>query len=42
MNMTRRYGRAVPDQRVVEYIPSDYGSNYTLIATLGLNGWQAP
>nr|MBA3716388.1 transposase [Pyrinomonadaceae bacterium] len=26
----------------VEYIPSDYGRNYTLIGVLGVNGWQAP
>jgi len=42
LNLTRRYGRAVPGQRVVEYIPSDYGRNYTLIGVLGVNGWQAP
>lgn len=42
LNLTRRYGRAVPGQRVVEAIPSDYGSNYTLIAALGLDGLQAP
>jgi len=42
LNLTRRYSRAVPGQRVVEAIPSDYGSNYTLIAALGLDGLQAP
>lgn len=42
LNMTRLYGRAEPGQRVVETVPSDYGSNYTLIATLGLQGVQAP
>jgi len=42
LNLTRRYGRAVPGERVVEYVPSDYGSNYTLIGVLGLNGLQAP
>lgn len=40
--MTRRYGRATPGQRVVEGLPSDYGSNYTLIAVLCLDGLQAP
>ncbi len=40
--MTRRYGRAIPGQRVVEAIPSNYGSNYTLIATISLDGMQAP
>jgi transposase len=42
LNMTRRYGRAAPGQRVVERLPSDYGSNYTLIAALSLEGLQAP
>ena len=40
--MTRRYGRAVPGVRVTEAIPSDYGSNYTLLAVLSLNGLEAP
>ena len=42
LNMTRRYGRATPGERVVESLPSDYGSNYTLIAALSLEGLQAP
>lgn len=42
LNFTCTYGRALPGQRVVEGVPSDYGSNYTLIATLGLNGIHAP
>jgi len=42
LNMTRRYGRATPGERVVERLPSDYGSNYTVIAALGLDGLQAP
>lgn len=40
--MTRRYGRALPGARVVEAIPSDYGSNYTLMAALSVEGLQAP
>jgi transposase len=40
--MTRRYGRAVPGERVVESIPSDYGRNYTLMAVLSVEGLQAP
>ena len=40
--MTRRYGRAVPGARVLEALPSDYGSNYTLIAAISLQGLQAP
>jgi len=42
LNLTCRYGRAVAGARVVEYIPSDYGSNYTLIGVLGVHGLQAP
>ena len=42
MNFTRTYGRALPGARVVEGVPSDYGSNYTLLATLGLDGLHAP
>jgi hypothetical protein len=42
LNMTRRYGRATSGKRVVESLPSDYGSNYTLIAALSLEGLQAP
>jgi len=32
----------VPGERVVEAIPSDYGSNYTLIAALSVQGLEAP
>lgn len=42
LNLTREYGRALPGQRIVEGVPSNYGSNYTLLATLGLTGLQAP
>jgi len=42
LNLTREFGRAVPGQRVVEGVPSAYGSNYTLVAVLGLSGVQAP
>lgn len=42
LNFTRTYGRALPGARVVEGVPTDYGSNYTLLATLGLAGVQAP
>jgi len=30
--MIRRYGRATPGQRVVDHVPDNYGSNYTLLA----------
>jgi transposase len=42
LNLTREYGRALPGQRIVEGVPSNYGSNYTVLATLGLAGVQAP
>jgi transposase len=40
--MIRRYGRAAPGQRVVDHVPDNYGSNYTLLAALGLEGLDAP
>jgi transposase len=42
LNLTRRYGRALPGERVVEGVPAGYGSNYTLLAVLSLTGVQAP
>lgn len=42
LNLTREYGRAVPGQRIIEGVPSNYGSNYTVLATLGVDGVQAP
>jgi transposase len=42
LNLTRDYGRALPGERVVEGVPSAYGSNYTLLGVLGLNGLEAP
>lgn len=42
LNLTREYGRALPGERIVEGVPSDYGSNYTLMAAIGLTGVQAP
>lgn len=42
LNFTRLYGRAVPGQRVVESVPANYGSNYTLLAAIGLDGVHAP
>jgi len=40
--MVRRYGRAAPGQRVVDHVPANYGSNYTLLAALSLEGLDAP
>ena len=42
LNMTRLYGRALPGELVVEHVPAAYGSNYTLIAAIGLDGLHAP
>jgi transposase len=42
LNLTRDYGRALPGVRVIEGVPSNYGSNYTVLATLSLSGVQAP
>ena len=42
LNLTREYGRALPGERIVEGVPSAYGSNYTVIAAIGLDGVQAP
>ncbi len=40
--LTRLYGRALSGERVVEGVPSAYGSNYTLPGVLSVNGIQAP
>jgi transposase len=42
LNLTREYGRARPGERVVESVPSAYGSNYTLLGVLGWHGLDAP
>lgn len=42
LGMTRLYGRATPGERVVEATPGISGPHYTVIATLGLQGVQAP
>jgi transposase len=42
LNLTRDYGRALPGARVVEGVPSAYGSNFTLMGVLGLQGIEAP
>jgi hypothetical protein len=33
LNLTREYGRALPGQRILEGVPSNYGSNDTVLAT---------
>jgi transposase len=42
LGMTRLYGRATPGERVVEATPGISGPHYTVIATLGMQGVQAP
>ena len=42
LGMTRLYGRAAPGDRVVEATPGISGPHYTIVATLGLKGVQAP
>ena len=42
LNLTREYGRSLPGERIQEGVPSAYGSNYTVIATIGLQGVRAP
>ncbi len=40
--LTRLYGRAAPGERVAEGVPQNYGENITMLATIGLDGLQAP
>lgn len=40
--MTRRYGRNEKGQRVRETVPSDYGHNVSLLASLSYTGVSAP
>jgi transposase len=40
--MSRRYGRAAPGIRVPEGIPTNYGSNWTMIASICMAGLEAP
>lgn len=42
LSMTRRYGRAAPDQRVVDSAPLPSGPQTTTLAVLGWNGITAP
>jgi len=38
LGMTRLYGRAEGQQRVTDHVPKNYGSAWTMIAMLSLNG----
>jgi transposase len=42
LGLTRLYGRAAPGDRVVEATSGTSGPHYTVVATLGLKGVQAP
>ena len=42
LGLTRTYGRAAPGQRVSEGTPDYSGPHYTVVASLGLAGIQAP
>lgn len=42
LGLTRLYGRAAPGERVVEATPGISGEHYTVVATLGVKGVQAP
>ena len=42
LGFTRLYGRAAPGKRVVEATPSTSSTHYTMVATLGLSGVEAP
>lgn len=40
--MSRRYGRAAPGIRVPEGVPTNFGSNWTMVASIGATGLTAP
>jgi len=42
LNLTRRYGWAPTDERVVDSVPENHGCNLTTVAVLGLSGVEAP
>ena len=42
LSLTRLYGRAAPDQRVVDSAPQPSGSQTTTLAVIGLTGITAP
>ena len=42
LNLTRRYGWAPTDARVVDSVPENHGRNLTTVAALGLSGMEAP
>lgn len=40
--MTRLYGRGAKGERVIETVPQNYGENITMLASLSIEGIQAP
>ena len=42
LSLTRRYGRAAPDRRVVDSVPQPAGPQTTTLAVIGLTGITAP
>ena len=42
LSLTRLYGRAAPDQRVVDHVPQPSGPQTTTLAVIGLTGITAP
>ena len=42
LGMSRRYGRAAPGIRVPEGVPTNFGSNWTMVASIGATGLEAP
>lgn len=42
LSLTRLYGRAAPDQRVVDQVPLPTGPHTTTLAVIGLTGVTAP
>ncbi len=42
LGLTRLFGRAIPEERVVEGTPGYSGPHYTVVADLGLDGVRAP
>jgi len=42
LGLTRLFGRATPGERVVDAVPSHSGQHFSLLASIGLTGVQAP
>jgi transposase len=42
LGMTRRYGWATTNKRVLDSVPTNYGTAWTMVAMIGLRGVHAP